>query len=188
MSKLDKKFEQMKKLDNIEDKIQLISEDVNLFYIASPPNKWTFQPPRIRKIIELELNGKVLNLFAGKTKLNHPDGEIIRVDRDEEKEADYNMTALDYLNETEEKFDTVLLDPPYNVRKSREKYEGKYMGNFTRIKNKLKGRIKENGKVITFGYATTGMSASRGFNKKRGYIINHKGDHNDTLAIVEIKS
>ncbi|MFW6009609.1 MAG: hypothetical protein ACOCP8_10135 [archaeon] len=47
--------------------------------------------------------------------------------------------------------------------------------------------MKENGKVLTFGYATTGMSNSRGFNKEKVYIINHSGDHNDTLCVIERK-
>ena len=165
---------------------ELSKDDIELYYINSPPKKWTFQPPKIKNMVEAEIEGLVLNLFAGKTKLDH-DGEIIRVDQDEEKDADYNMSALDFLAQDDREYDTVVLDPPYNVRKSREKYEDGYMGNFTRIKNKVKDKISPSGKVITFGYATTGMAKTRGFKKHRAYIINHKGDHNDTLCIVERK-
>jgi hypothetical protein len=174
-------------MSDIEEKIEeVIDKDIDLYYLSSPPRKWTFEPPKVNKVVEEELEGTVLNLFAGMTKLEH-DGEVIRVDMDEDKDADYNMSALEFLEKTDMNFDTVLLDPPYNVRKSREKYEGEYMGNFTKIKQELVDRINENGKVFTFGYATTGMGKTRGFDKKRVYVINHKGDHNDTLAVVERK-
>lgn len=164
---------------------EVCKNDVEIYYVCSPPNKWTFKPKKIKTIVEAELEGKVLNLFAGKTNLDYDNS--IRVDKDKKKEADYHMPALEFLNKTEMHFDTVILDPPYNVRKSREKYEGDYMGNFTKIKNELVERITEDGKVLTFGYATTGMAKSRGFEKERIYVINHKGDHNDTLLVVENK-
>lgn len=156
-------------------------------YIVSPPNKWTFQPPKIRRLVEKELEGRVLNLFAGKTKLKHR-GEIVRNDLDESIDADHHFDAMEVDEHfNREEFDTVILDPPYTLRKSREKYQGKYKGKFTKIKEKVVPLVRPGGKVITFGYSSTGMSKKRGFEKEKIYLINHLGDHNDTICVVERK-
>ena len=83
------------------------------------------------------------------------------------------------------KFDTIILDPPYNVRKAREKYGGRYIGSFTKIKNELHRVLKESSIVITFGYDTVGMAKKRGFEKIGICLVCHNGDHNDTLCLVE---
>lgn len=160
-------------------------DEVEFEYIESPPNKWTFKPKKIRTFLERELEGKVLNLFAGETKLRHRD-EIVRNDINENIEADYHFDALKIDEEFDkETFDTVILDPPYNVRKAREKYDGTYQGKFRAIKEKVSKLVRVSGKVLTFGYDSTGMSGSRGFKKVKIYLINHKGDHNDTICLVE---
>ena len=41
-----------------------------LDYIKCPLNRYTFKVKKIRKWVEFVCEGKVLNLFAGKTKLN----------------------------------------------------------------------------------------------------------------------
>jgi len=156
-------------------------------YIDAPPTKWTFEPKPVRRFVERELEGKTLNLFAGRTKLRHS-GQIIRNDMDTSKDTDYHFNAVnvgEYFERGE--FNTVILDPPYNVRKAREKYNGEYKGKFTEIKDQLMTLIAPGGKVLTFGYSSTGMSKSRGFTKKKIALINHKGDHNDTICVVEQK-
>jgi len=154
-------------------------------YVESPPNKWTFQPKKVRRFVEKELEGRVLNLFAGKTKLRHSE-EIVRNDISEDIKADYHFDAVNVDEKLNgEMFDTVILDPPYNVRKSREKYNGTYQGKFKAIKDKVSKLVNVGGKVLTFGYDSTGMSNSRGFRKEKIYLINHKGDHNDTICLME---
>lgn len=126
-------------------------------------------------------------MFAGLTKL---DVKETRVDVNPEMPADYHMDAEDFvLKAIAEgmKFDTIILDPPYNLRKSREKYDGKYIGSFTKIKNLLPQILNDEGFIITLGYDTVGMSKSRGFEKEEVCIICHGGDHNDTLVLVERK-
>lgn len=173
-------------MDNSDIKEHL-TEGIEFGYIETPPNSWTFNSRKIREVVEFHLEGRVLNLFAGKTKLDHDD-EVVRNDLDTERDADYHFDAMkvgEYFDENS--FDTVVLDPPYNARKSREKYNGEYKGKLTHAKDQLKNIVKPGGVVITFGYATTGMSKSRGFELEHVYVINHKGDHNDTLFTVERK-
>ena len=156
-------------------------------YLSQPPKRYTFQQPKLKQWTEEQCKGKTLNLFAGITKLNINE---TRVDIDPNVPADFYMDALkfiDFAREKNMKFDTVILDPPYNLRKSREKYNGRYIGSFTKIKNALLSVLSEEAIVITFGYDTVGMSKCRGFEKIGICIVCHSGDHNDTLCLVERK-
>lgn len=83
------------------------------------------------------------------------------------------------------KFDTVILDPPYNIRKAREKYNGRFIGKLKKLRRILPRILNENAIIITLGYDSSGMG--KGFIKKEVCIINHSGDHNDTLVLVEEK-
>src|SRR4030042_4229783 len=104
-------------------------------YLSQPPSKWTFEQPQLKKWTEYWCKGRVLNLFAGKIKL---DVDETRVDISNEFEPHYIGDAYEFITTyTDRKFDTVVFDPPYNLRKSREKYgtEGNFIGITTKIKN-----------------------------------------------------
>lgn len=157
---------------------------MNFTYLTQPPKRYTFEQPKLKLWVESWCSGKVLNLFAGEVLL---DTDEYRVDIDEDAVADYYGDAYEFVVTTEMRFDTIVLDPPYNIRKAREKYAGRYIGNFTKIKNILPMIMEPNGKVITLGYDTVGMSKSRGFEKIAICLVCHGGDHNDTLCLVEEK-
>ena len=159
-------------------------KQIDFTYLSQPPRKWTFEQPKLRLWCEKWCKGKVLNLFAGKTKLNVDE---FRVDCNKDMLADWYGNALEFVNTTNLKFDTIVLDPPYNLRKSREKYNGNYIGSFTKIKNELKKILNPNGRIIIFGYDTVGMSKSRGFKKIAICLVCHSGDHRDTIVVVEQK-
>lgn len=150
--------------------------------MCQPPRKYTFEQPKLKKWIEKNCKGKVLNLFAGTTRLNVDE---YRVDLDTNTSPDFIGDAYDFVLNTNMKFDTIILDPPWSLRKSREKYEGRFIGKFTKLKNILKRVLNKNGRVITVGYSSTGMSISRGFKKIALCIICHNGDHDDSFAILE---
>lgn len=155
---------------------------MNFTYLLQPPKRYTFEQPKLKLWTEQLCKGKVLNLFAGKTKLN---ANEYRVDIDPEMKPDYLGDAYEFVVNTNMKFDTVILDPPYNLRKAREKYDGKYIGSFTKIKNELVRILNKNAIVITYGYDSVGMSKSRGFEKFAICLICHNGDHNDTIVVAE---
>lgn len=157
---------------------------IDFTYLTQPPKRYTFQQPKLKEWVEKWCQGKVLNLFAGITKL---DVDEYRVDLDPEVNPDYCGDAYEFVTTTDMKFDTIVLDPPFNQRKSREKYCGRYIGSFTKIKNELSKILNPNGRVLHFGYDTVGMSKSRGFRKIAICLVCHNGDHNDTLCLVEEK-
>jgi len=161
---------------------------IELFYITSPPTRWTFEPPQVRKFIIENLKGKVLNLFAGQTKLKESyiynkktfrgyPGEIVRNDIDPKIDADLHIDAMEIHKHFEKNtFDTVILDPPWNIRKAREKYEGKYMGRYKIVKQNILKIMKQDARVISCGFDSTGMSKSRGFIKTKILLVNHGGE------------
>lgn len=160
--------------------------DLKFTYLQCPLNKYTFKIKPIREWVEQNVEGKVLNLFCGITKLNCNE---IRNDLDEENTtADYHMDALKFVEEWKgEKFDTVLLDPPYAIRKSMEMYKGKIMSPFNALKDAIPSILNSNGIVMTFGYHSTVMGKSRGFEKEHILLMSHGGAIHDTIAVIERK-
>lgn len=158
---------------------------MEMCYLSQPPKRYTFEQPKLKEWVERHCQGRTLNLFAGTTRLNINE---FRVDLDPTVNPDYCGDAFEFVRTCRpNSFDTVLLDPPYNLRKAREKYGGRYIGLFTKIKDILPRIIRPNGMVIILGYDTVGMSRSRGFEKTAVCVICHNGDHNDTLCVVERK-
>lgn len=165
---------------------QRTGRDMNLDmkYLSQPPAKWTFEQDKLKKWVESYCIGRVLNLFAGKIRLAVNE---FRVDKSNEFSPNWCGDAFEFIKNTDMKFDTIVLDPPYNLRKAREKYEGRYVGSLTKIKNKLDNIITDKGRVISFGYDTVGMGNIRGYAKIAICVVCHNGDHNDTLGLVEDK-
>ncbi len=153
-------------------------------YLMQPPKRYTFEQPKLKLWTEAHCVGKTLNLFAGKTILAVDE---YRVDLSDEFLPDHVGDAYEFVVTTATMFDTVVFDPPYNLRKAREKYEGRYIGTTTKIKNALPSILRSRGRVISFGYDSVGMSKSRGFLKIALCLVCHSGDHNDTICLVEEK-
>ena len=152
--------------------------------ICQPLHKYTFQAPRTKEWVESVSKGRVLNLFAGITKLNLQE---TRVDLDPETKPDYCMDALEFVNCCRDTYDTVILDPPYAYRKSMEKYKGYIASPFKQLKDALVRILPINGDVITLGYHSNSMGRVRGFELVRVCLICHGGAQHDTIAIMERK-
>jgi tRNA G10 N-methylase Trm11 len=146
-------------------------------------NRYTFKVKKIKEWVENTCEGKTLNLFAGITKL---DIDEIRNDLDNEAIKDYQMDALEFLRTWKgEKFDTILLDPPYAYRKSMEMYKGIRCSPFKQLKDEITRVLKHDGIVITFGYHSNTMGKIRGFITERIGLFSHGGAIHDTIASVE---
>lgn len=153
-------------------------------YIKCPLHRYTFDIKPIRKWVETICEGKTLNLFAGKTLL---DIDEVRNDLDEiDAIADYHKDALLFVKDWNgNKFDTILLDPPYAYRKSMEMYKGIKCSPFKQLKDAIPLILNDNGIVITFGYHSNTMGINRGFTTERIALFSHGGAIHDTIASVE---
>jgi len=155
-------------------------------YLKTPLNKYTFKAPKIRQWVEQNVEGKVLNLFAGQIKL---DCDEVRNDLRDDMPADYHMDAFEFVKSWKDgKFNTILLDPPYAYRKSMEMYDGAVASSFNKVKDLVSSILCEDGIVITFGYHSNVMGNKRGFKQEHILLMSHGGAIHDTIAVVERKT
>ena len=156
---------------------------VQFEHFRCPLHRYTFSVKPIRNWVELHSEGHVLNLFAGQTVLNVDEA---RNDLDPEMPATYHCDALDFLRTwQDEKFNTILLDPPYAYRKSMEMYKGMVCSPFRQLKDEIPRCLASNGIVITFGYHSVVMGTGRNFTLERLALFSHGGAIHDTIASIE---
>jgi len=88
------------------------------------------------------------------------------------------------------------LDPPYTKRQVSEHYKKNggictgwhtSAGWIAKVKDEMARVIKPEGKVITYGYNSSGMGKKRGFEITRILLVSHGAEHNDTICTVETK-
>jgi len=145
--------------------------------------RYTFESPKIKKWVEDNSDGKCLNLFAGKTKLNLDE---IRNDIDKTALADYNKDAVDFVKEWKgHKFDTIILDPPYAYRKAMEMYKGNYTSRFKLLADLIPLILNDGGKVISLGYHSTFLGKVREFRLDKLCVFAHGGAQHCTIGIIE---
>ncbi|QKJ32836.1 hypothetical protein HQ865_24795 [Mucilaginibacter mali] len=152
-------------------------------HIRCPLHRYTFSVKAIRHWVEQTCEGRVLNLFAGETRLNVNE---VRNDLDPDMPADFHEDALIFLRGwTGEAFNTILLDPPYAYRKSMELYKGMICSPFRQLKDAIPACLAPNGLVITFGYHSIVMGVNRGFTLECLALFSHGGAIHDTIAAAE---
>lgn len=156
---------------------------IGFTHMRTPLNRYTFKNKRLKEWVEDRCFGSVLNLFAGKTLLNVDE---TRVDSDPSMNSDYHMDALEFCRLPRyDKFDTVVLDPPYAYRKSMEMYNGNVCSPFKQLKHALMGVISSDAKVITLGYHSVSMGRVRSFEVEEILLMSHGGAIHDTIVTVE---
>jgi hypothetical protein len=158
-------------------------------YMRTPLYRYTFRNNRIREWVENHCEGPyVLNLFAGKYRLNLPEEwREIRNDLNPDMDAEFHQDSLDFVRGCQRKFSTVILDPPYSYRKCMTKYQGVISSAFNQVKNKVVDILEPNGIVITFGYHSNVMGQRRGFEQEHILLMSHGGAIHDTIAVIERK-
>ena len=135
-------------------------------------NKQTFTIKPISNLIKEELTGDYLDPFPFESKID----------------------CFDYLkNIPDNSFDFGVLDPPYTKRQVSEHYKKNgglcsswqtSSGWTAKVKRETGKKIRSGGKVITFGYNSAGMGKINGFEIIRILLVNHGGDHYDTVCTV----
>ena len=139
-------------------------------------------------IVRTFAKGKVLNLFAGKNVVN--EGEY-RVDLDNSMPLiNYRGDATDFLNITIKQnyfYDTIIYDPPWNERKSKEFYNERYIGKFTKLKDYIVKILNVNGIIISVGYEIDNFSRKRGMKLESVFVVNPSGEIRPFFITIERK-
>jgi hypothetical protein len=164
--------------------------DPELHYLEDGCFRYTFDAPKVKQAVEslCARAGKTVNLFAGKNHLHGVDE--IRVDSSDEFHPDYNWRATSFLNMARFhhwQFPRIIWDPPWNERKAKEFYNGRYIGRFTRLKDKTVSILSPGGRIISLGNEISNFGEGRGMFLEHVYIINPKGEIRPYIISVERK-
>lgn len=180
-------------------------------YKVANQHHWTFDIVPIKEFVDDELldanfrneykygyKGIVLNIFTGKNYLNDnefflPNIHIVNNDISTEFRTDENYEALEFLKAfPNESIELVIFDPPFNLRKHKEFYQGseKYT-NYNKwiwdLKMEIARVLKVGGVCLSCGYETNGIGVIKGFEKENLLIVAHGGSLRDTLCYTESK-
>ena len=150
--------------------------------------RWSFENDTVRRWVEGWLQGRVLNACAGKTKLRH-DGEIIRNDIDEDRDADLHVDVAELRDHFEsESFDVVVFDPPYSIYQSNLRYDGKQVGHGKVAKEGFDYLLRPGGYVVELGYSGSCMPSRLQYRRIERVWFNTLGRTKDVLGSVDQKT
>lgn len=116
-------------------------------------------------------------------------------DLNPEYDTDYHLDAVDFFKLFgDNSVDFVFYDPPYSSRQVSECYKNvglpvtqettssmwrrKHLDEISRV-------TKSDGIVMSFGWNSSGVGKSRGFELLEVLLVCHGGSHNDTIVTVE---
>lgn len=157
-----------------------LKNNPEVYYLEDGCYKWTFDAKKVKKVVENNCKGDVINLFAGKNKLHLPNlPEETRVDVSDEFRPDFNIKAEHFIKfalKNNIRCDTIVYDPPWNERKSKEFYEGHYIGKFTKLKNNLIKILNPKGIIISVGYEISNFGKNRMMTVDKLYVVNPFGE------------
>lgn len=165
-----------------------MTNNPEIYYIEDNCFRWTFEATKVRNIVEtLCADLKVLNLFAGKTKLNINE---TRVDHSPEFNPQFCMEADDFIKLAMKNkwfYDAIIYDPPWNQRKSKEFYNGKKVGIFTKLKTNITLLLAPRGFILSVGYEITNFGKYRDMKLEKVYVINPRGEIRPYFVSIERK-
>ena len=108
----------------------------------------------------------------------------------------YKQDAINYLKTIPDNSENFLVfDPPYSQKQLKEMYSNNGLAfdhpmnasYWSNCKKEISRIIKSNGKVISFGWNSGGVGEKYGFKITKIVLVAHGGQHNDTIATVEMK-
>jgi len=161
---------------------------MRMFYAWAMPDKCTFNIKPIKEFIlkEIVRHKRILIPFAGWTRFHKPG--ITYIDIESNRPKPYIQgDCLEILGKIKQKYDLIILDPPFTYFQAVRTYHNKKLQEISIIKNLCDRLLKPRGVIIHCGYNTTGMGKKRGYKKTDLLIVNTGGSHNDFLILKERK-
>ena len=154
------------------------------------PHRYTFRIQPIADLLREEMVGaKWADPFAGKTS-----PALYTNDHDTSVRAMFHGDALDFLKRAKStSLDGVLFDPPYSVDQALRKYKPVQGGTagraeyWAKCKDEIARAVRDEGKVLCFGWDSNGLGIKRGFRLNRVLLVCHGATHFDTIVTVETK-
>jgi len=147
--------------------------------------RWTFEYAPARDFVQDRLKGRVLNACAGRTKLDH-DHEIVRNDLNPDRDADTHHDVAEIADHFEMgSFDTVIFDPPFDDTQADDKYDGLRADDVLEAFWQFARLLRSEGRVITFGWNSWGMSSVDGFVREETNLLQRGPCLRDVVVTVD---
>jgi hypothetical protein len=180
--------------DDVEKNSDKDNDGIKLRREWAMPNSWTFEIAPIRELVEREVqnnDGLWVDPFAGKS-----DIADVTNDLHPKRDTDYTMKAHEFL----EIFDDgevdggIIVDPPYSAEQLKRQYDNagesptqdETNASFmSRIRDEIERVSSKGATVLYFGWDSTGIGKSRGFEKREILLVSHGSSRNDTICTVE---
>lgn len=161
----------------------------SLRYYSDTTEGSTFESPKLRQWTESHLEGaeRILNPCAGTARLD-VDGEVLRVDLNEDADADLHIDFRDLLDHVEPgSFDAVVYDPPYSYNQAVTKYgididRDDFYFYKEAVMELFDTLLAPGGTFIQFGYTTAAMPCAYGYELLGVGLFNKLGSQNDYLG------
>lgn len=177
-----------------ERKMQDLFENIVIKRTFQMPNSETFNIPAIKDFIQNNIKKEwyIADPFARNNKIANITNDI-----DVDTEAFFHMDALDFLKSLHtNSIDCVLYDPPYSPRQIKEVYTrldksvswtDTNASFWSNQKKEISRIVKRGGVVFSFGWNSNGIGKKYGFAMRKILLVNHGGQHNDTICTLEEK-
>lgn len=156
------------------------------------PTGNTFELHCVKRLVSRHIGGFSIDPFANRSRI-----ATVTNDLDPEMGCDHCMDALDFIGMFgHQSVDFVFFDPPYSPRQVSECYKrlGKTVNMETTqssfwgdLRDAIARVVKPGGTVMSFGWNSCGIGATRGFEIVEILLVAHGGQHNDTICTVERK-
>jgi len=158
------------------------------------PNKWTFEMKPVKNLLKkYNVGEKWIDPFCGLTSPAEYRNDL----NPENKHAQSNLEALDFLMLKDWDINGALFDPPYSLTQVSRSYNDiglKFIskenptGGFPKVKTRLASLLKPKQYCISFGWNTVGLGKKNNMQIVEILILSHGGNRNDTLITVEVKN
>lgn len=166
-----------------------VAADLRIERVWEMPNRYTFKIKCVADLLREVMAGTWADPFCGQYSPAQ-----LRNDADESNEANSHEDGLEFLRALpSDSVDGVLFDPPYSTEQALRKYKPVQNGTagraeyWARCKDEIARIVRSGGRVVCFGWDSTGIGKTRGFELERVLLVCHGACHNDTIITVEEK-
>jgi hypothetical protein len=167
----------------------MMKAPLKIEWVWAMANKWTFEITFVYDLLQqyLKVATNVLVPFAGETRFSHK--QCTYIDIEDGRPPPYikgdSLEVLPTLVKDKKKYDLIISDPPFSMFQAVHTYGNKRLQDITYIKQNYVLLCRPGGRIIHFGFNSTGMGHNRGFLRERLIIMNFGGSHNDMEILIE---
>ena len=152
--------------------------------------KWTFATKMVREVVLDAVDGRVLNAYAGETRLDeYKRGlEVVRNDLDKEIDADLHVDVREIDHHFDaESFDAAVLDPPFDPGRAAKLYEGWHGQEYSNARDAVGRLVRPGGTAVELGWNSWGLADKDGWERVEHHIYRQASFKGDVQLVVDRK-